>query len=299
MKLTYHVLWFEDQFDEITGYLESFEDIITDAGFELKITQKTSISERDINALATELHNYNPYDVIIFDYDLGQHSKNGIDIASSLRSKIYTDMIFYSGKEAISLREMLFKQEIDGVFVVARSDFTDDVEPIIEDHIKKISDINNVRGVVMSAMSDIDRSMRSIICSKYEGLDENEKNVVFLKAKKRVTRSCIGHLKKIETLDSFNELLDNPHITDFDKLRRALLSMFEKGSHEFTQLDIGSTLHKTQSERNNLAHQKDEYTSDGRLLLHPPHGDPKEYNFEEFKRLRKQLQEIKDFIDGC
>ena len=38
------------------------------------------------------------------------------------------------------------------------------------------------------------------------------------------------------------------------------------GSPEFIQLDTGSVLRQIQSERrNNLAHQKDEYTSDGNL----------------------------------
>lgn len=299
MKLIYHVLWFEDQFDEIKGSIESFEDIISEAGFTLKITKKTSISENDINSLATNLHAYNPYDVIIFDFDLGKHSKNGIDIASSLRSKVYTDMIFYSGKEATSLRKMLFEKEVDGVFVVARTTFTDDVEPIIQDHIKKISDINNIRGMVMSTMSEIDRSMRDIICIKHTELDKSKQEAIFAQAKKRIQKSLNDKLRSIEKLDSFSDLLGDPHVTDFDKLRRSLLSLFDRESHEFSQLSDGSTLHQVQSERNNLAHQKDEYTSDGKLLLHPPQGKPKEYNFDEFKRLRKQLQKIKSFIECC
>jgi len=183
--------------------------------------------------------------------------------------------------------------------VVARTTFTDDVEPIIEDHIKKISDINNIRGMVMSTMSDIDRSMREIICIKHDELDNPNQKAIFTKAKKRVKKSFSDNLKSIEKLDSFSALLENPHITDFDPLRRPLLSLFDIGSHEHSQLSKDSTLHQIQSERNNLAHQKDEYTSDGKLLLHPPKGEPKEYNFEEFKRLRKQLQEVKKFIDNC
>ncbi len=299
MKLTYHVLWFEDQFDEIQGFLEALGDFISEAGFKLEVEKRTSVTSEEIDSLAIQLNNYNPYDVIIFDYELGADSKNGIDIAGSLRNKIFTDMIFYSGKEAASLRQMLFEQEVDGVFIVARQSFIDDVEPIIEDHIKKISDINNIRGMVMSTMSSIDRTMRDLICSKHQNLKPEEREAIFLKAKNRVLKSFSDKKKKVENLNTFDDLLNNPHLIDFDKVRRSLGSLFQDGSDESSQLNNDSLLVKVQNERNGLAHQHDEYTEDGRLLLHPINGDPIEYNFEEFKRLRKELQKIKSFIEGC
>lgn len=299
MKLIYSILWFEDQLSEIQSYVDELKQIIISAGFQPNIELKATISSSDITILATKLDNYNPYDLIIFDYDLGANSENGLNIASTLRRKIYTDMVFYSGVRPHELRKMLFDNQVDGVFVVHRPGFIDEIEPILEDHIKKMTDINNMRGVVMSAMSDIDNHIREkIIEVIYQDHREGKVNVLLQKMKERAEARLSKRLEKLRGITSLDDLVLDHGVTEFDLVRIALKSLYEKDSAEEDILKENNLLHKLQQERNRLAHQKDRYTDDGKLHLISNHGEEIEYNMNDFIRLRRELLEVKANL-GC
>ncbi|WP_425666329.1 hypothetical protein ACPUEJ_02115 [Vibrio tubiashii] len=295
MKLTYKVLWFEDQFSEVQGDYERLEYLVKEFGFTPEFTHKNSITEEEIEELSEQLSTYNPYDLIIFDYDLGGESANGLSIAAHLRSKIFTDMIFYSGKVPQELREMLFKNEVDGVFIVHRDHFYDDIEPIIEDHIKKMSDINNMRGVVMSETSQMDVRLREIFVNKSQSLAQEEKEASLVTLKERMCRQLDEKRNKIEKITSLDEAISNHFITTFDQVRIALKTISGELGEEV--LKDQSLVHKVQVERNRLAHQKAELTLDGRMLLRGAK-DSVEYNFDEFQRMRNELLDAHSKIDS-
>jgi hypothetical protein len=286
MKLTYKVLWYEDQFEHVDAAIRNLERFIRDHGFIFEIERRTGVDADEINKLADSLYAYNPYDMIIFDYDLGSRSENGLSIAKKLRSKIYTDLIFYSGKVPKELRKMLYEEDIDGVFVVGRdTDFYDDMKLIVEDHIKRMSDINNIRGVSMSAVSQIERSLRESIINH---LGKEEKSKIMEYVKSKISKELDEQKEKITTTTDIREIIDDPLMTRFQLVRVAYVKCLE-GDERVTIVCDGSIVHNVQKERNNLAHNRDEYTGDGKMVLHGPKGNKKEYNFDEFKRLRNEL----------
>ena len=69
-----------------------------------------------------------------------------------------------------------------------------------------------------------------------------------------------------------------------------LRSTFNINTPHYNALDNGSKIHSVQIKRNKLAHQKDEYTNDGKMVLHDKSG-PEEYDFNSFTSLRKELLE--------
>jgi hypothetical protein len=295
MKLKYKVLWFEDQFDEVQGDFDRLKELVSEYGFTPDFTHRDSITASEIEELSSQLSSYNPYDLIIFDYDLGGQSEDGLSIASHLRSKIFTDMIFYSGKVPKELRKMLFDSEVDGVFIVHRDNFYDDIEPIMEDHIKKMSDINNMRGVVMSETSQMDLRLREICVNKSKDLTEEELQLSLEVLKKRMRCQLIEKRLKIKKLTSLEEAISNHFMTTFDQVRIALKGMSgERGERLLKDMSL---VHKVQVERNKLAHQKAELTEDGLMFLHGPKSSI-EYNFDEFQRMRNELIEAHNNIDS-
>lgn len=296
MKLEYKVLWFEEQFDEVEGDIERLENLVREHGFLPEIIRRDKVSEAEIDSLSDQLYSYNPYDLIIFDYDLGGESANGLSIATKLRATIYTDMVFYSGKVLDDLRRYLFDAKVDGVFIVGRPNFYDDIEPIIEDHIKRMSDINNMRGVVMSATSSMDILLRKKLTDKIDTLDEKAAGIVFLNVKKRLSKRLEDQKGKIEQLDNLTDTVNNHFLTSFDIVRVTLKSLFSAGEEAHSVLTDNQTIHNVQKERNKLAHQRDEYTGEGKLILHGK-GEPVEYDFGEFKRIRNELLDAMNNIN--
>ncbi len=149
MKLEYKVLWFEDQFEYVDDAISSIEQFVREKGFLPEIERRTGITGDEIDELAEKLDGYNPYDLIIFDYDLGGASEDGLHIAGKLRNTIFTDMIFYSGKVSGELRKLLYENRVAGVVVVHRDTFYDDIETLIAETIQERTDINNSNRFVM------------------------------------------------------------------------------------------------------------------------------------------------------
>ncbi len=293
MKLSYKILWYDDQFEHINADIRKLERYIRSHGFIPEIDKKTGISENDIDELADRLFSYNPYDIIIFDYDLGSKSEDGLSIAAKLRSRIFTDLIFYSGKVPAELRQMLCDRHIDGVFVIGRPEFYDEIEPIVEDHIKRMSDINNIRGVSMSAVSSIERIMRD---SMINHLGNKEHGELLLYIKEKLIGKLDDDKKNIENITDIKVIVDDPMKTSFQIVRLAYKRCLD-GDSKCDLLKDGTAIHKVQMERNKLAHQKDEYTKDGKMVLHGVDGKTKEYNFEEFKRLRNELLDAMESVN--
>lgn len=298
MKLSYRILWFDDQFKYVEKPIKRLESYILKHGFEPSIDRKNGITEDEIDELSESLSTYNPYDIIFFDYDLGRNSETGLSIASKLRNRIYTDLIFYSGKEPDTLRKMLYEEKVDGVFIVHREHFYDDVALIVDDHIKRMSDINNIRGVTMSAMSGVDNDMRNLFSSKVKELDACQKESLLADIKRRLNEKIDKQLKKIDGLDDVCEAALDHLITDFEAVRILMKSLYKKEERGHEVLNEKSKLYAMQKERNNLAHQKDEYTDDGKLILHGRLGETTEYNFDEFRRIRSELLAIQTQLNS-
>ena len=108
MKIEYNILWFEDQFEEISATVDAVTNLLGDFGFEAKIEKIEVVTPDVVEALSLRLSGYNPYDLILFDYQLGGVERSdGVDVAKSLRKNLYSDMIFYSASPRSQLRDLL------------------------------------------------------------------------------------------------------------------------------------------------------------------------------------------------
>ena len=288
MKINYKVLWVEDHFAEIQFAIDGIGDKLADYGFNFAVDKKTSLNEDEIGELRDKLSRYNPYDMIFFDYDLGNNNKPGNEIANELRNSIFTDMIFYSGKAPLELRKTLFESQVEGVFTVSRSDLIDEAWPIIEDQIKRICDINNMRGVILDEMSKIDLKMRELYNKKYEGLpDEDKKDQVNKIREKLAERQKSGtdQMEKVNR-ETLPEMIKNPIKTEFNIVRMRLKKLYEDDE----TLGEEGSLKKNQDLRNQFAHNMAIYDEEkGTVSLN---GFEKVYNFDDFKDIRNELIEL-------
>ena len=293
MKIEYKVLWFEDQFESMEGYFERLQELVRSQGFIPEFTHRGNVTQTGIEELSYQLNNYNPYDLIIFDCDLGAESSSGLDIAAGLRRRIYTDMIFYSGKAPTELRKLLYEHKIDGVFIVHRDNFYDEIEPIVDAHIKKMSDLNNLRGVVMASTSEMDIQLRENLISKLKSLNEKDGMKCFSKAKKKLKESFSGRTSKIDGIESLDDLITvikDPRIVDFNRVRLIFFSACDEVEGK-TLLEDNEVLHQVINKRNDLAHQK-AVLQDGKMTL-----GTETYDHAHFIEVRKDLLAAKSAVD--
>ncbi len=285
MKLTYDILWFEDQFEQLQPSINRLVRFVESQGLVPNIEKRNSITEDDIYELGDRLENSNPYDLIICDFDMGKASLNGVEIAVKLRANVYTDMVFYSGKIPDDINQLVFDNSIQGVFVIHKPNFYAEISPLIKDHIKKLSSLNGARGMIMSEWSEIELALRGYLSHTVSTLEEEARLKQEKKILARLIEQTKRRLKTLEKTTDVSSLLSNSMQCDFSIIRRSLISLFD----EVELFKNDAEIHRMQDERNLLAHNKQQLLDNGSLLVNAPNGQEKVYNIEEFKTLRISL----------
>jgi len=197
MNLTYKILWFEDQRDFVDVYISDLKKYIERLGFQF-INPHVETDNSN-----TDTINYNEYDLILMDYKLSDGNK-GDSIINRIRElNIFTEVVFYSSTNLEELRLTIQKNELDGVFCVSRSEaaFLPKVKDIINLTLRKVLDLNALRGIVMATVSDFDEKMLEIIDMYKEYLGEKESLVFMQERKSNLEKSLINRVEKVTKLD--------------------------------------------------------------------------------------------------
>jgi CheY-like chemotaxis protein len=193
MNLTYKILWFEDEKAFVDGYIPDLQDYVEELGF--KFIQPHL--EKD-NSNSGRI-DFSKYDLILMDYKLSDGDKGDVIINKIRGLDIYTEIVFYSASEMKELRAAIHEKELDGVYCANRGEgFLPKVKDIIRLTLKKVLDLNAMRGIVMAVVSDFDEKMLNIISSYINTEDENNASIFLSKRKKKLLESIEGKRKSIE-----------------------------------------------------------------------------------------------------
>ncbi|UYF76547.1 hypothetical protein LSO58_06640 [Acinetobacter ursingii] len=300
MRLDYKILWFEDQENNVKEVERGLSTRLSRLGFNLQV--QWIKPGNDLNNTFGQIKNIvNDFDLILLDYDLGKDGFNGADIAKKLRrSSFLTDIIFYSSASPHDLRQFMFNHHVDGVFCINRNNLQSESFDIIQNRIRKILDINHMRGIVMEIVSEFDESISDLALTlelRIEDLAKKQQFYKFIKDK-------IANLAA-QNINQINEIIDNQTGCNFkDLLQHRACSSFIK--YEILKLMLGSLednynitnilniLNRYTDEvvtpRNQLAHVKPVVEA-GKTVFKA--GD-KIYGENEFKLLRQNLLNHRD-----
>jgi CheY-like chemotaxis protein len=187
MKIDYNILWFEDIKESFNTKKTFVKDIVEELGFTFP-EPRNEINGENINAI-----NFAEYDLIIVDLNLSKKEK-GPELMEKIRQMdVYTEVVFYSSDGEDAVRAALRDHQIDGAYCAGRAneDFEDKVRKVIKTTIKKVQDINNMRGLIMAETSDIDSIMLDIISFVLEkninGAKDSLSNLIFENVNAKVT----------------------------------------------------------------------------------------------------------------
>ncbi|MDQ9128276.1 response regulator [Serratia fonticola] len=243
MSMTYKILWIEDDED----YVESLDqDIIFrhigEYGFDVKFEFRTS--EEEINMDVDGMQ----YDLLVIDYNITDDGKNGAEVISSVRgNQCLTDVIFYSGNSISQLRQEALDKELDGVFFSTKvsEPLLVKICQIFDLNVKHLMDIDNVRGLVMSGVADLDIKLLTIIRDFNEKIEETEQ----LTFRKKIVSNMMPKYRDIRNFYSaennkeMQELYENV-ISEFEQLEpNALAELLSNRSFSsFKRVESLSTL---------------------------------------------------------
>lgn len=284
MKLTYRLLWFDNEPSMVQKSERRLARMMRDKGFDLKVDPRDDISPEAIEKLRTDLEQYNPYDLIVFDHDLG--TRKGTDIAQKLRGAIFTDMVYYSAAPLDVLRKAIYDAAVDGIFLINKLSCVDDLMRILEDHIKKNCDLNSMRGIVLDALSEMEVKLRKYLTDKLRvdpALCQDRLASFKDRLDGRSKQLAKKAIKMTEALMLAS--LADPLKSDFNTIRQMLSACEE----DWESLKDKQALHRLQNLRNVFAHESYKWDRQNNCVTVCVDGEERSYRNSDFETIRKDL----------
>lgn len=317
MNLAYNILWFENDEQWVDSITEKLEDFFFDFGF--LFNPDIYKDAQNLDTLINQINNHEKdADIILMDYNLLNNDK-GNEIIKRIRAKdIFTEIIFYSEKTKV--KEKFADECIEGIYFSERDTLFLRLQQIIPHTIKKVVDLTNMRGLVMSETSLLDLELNNLILTILNYLDKKDscKRQLLIDKVFQKRLEHAHNIKEIEhTIDkdtitfniNFKErdefikdiitLLENIEASDRYTFVNKLIKEPECKSLGIQEKHIKFKLYFEQviKKRNVLAHVKEEI-KDGKKILKSSFKGYEEFSFshEDFKQIRQHIIEHKENI---
>lgn len=204
MKIEYRILWVEDNKSWFKTTKNLFADYLDEIGFKLVCERCENIDEVRVEL---ERNGLVDYDLLLVDYSL-KGDTPGDEVINIIRNfgdhQILTEVLFYSSAIE-NVRDSMRKHSLEGVYTADRKDIETKFEQVVGTTIKKVQDINAMRGLIMAETSELDNLMLSIIVNKINKNTERSEQLVSYIFEKVKEFNNANETK-------FNELLENNDI---------------------------------------------------------------------------------------
>ncbi len=292
MKLEYRILWFEDDHESVQDVVDALRGLLRRQGFEL-VCDWGECNASTMTDTVERLRNYNPYDLMVFDYDLGS-GLTGEELAQTLRSRIWTEILYYSAnRSAEELSHGMNDRRVEGVFCAVRQNLEVRVWTLVESQIKRICDLNNMRGIVLDSMSTIDTAIRVLFSKTYENMPPENKSSASGKLAKKLKERADEAKEFADGLSVdtvANAIFDHRHV-DFQTVRQRL-------SHIHDCFKDTAPMKSLQDLRNKLAHQPSRFNAQDNVieLIDQRTGKSEKFTYDRFTEIREQLLAVRDTL---
>lgn len=297
MRIEYRLLWVEDDTSWFETTKELFADTLEDLGFKMIVKRCRNLEEVKVEV---ERDNLKEYDLLLIDFNLGNNANGtGYDVISFIRSisetPILTDVLFYSSAVE-NVRSSMLEHSLEGVYSVDRRYIEYKFELVVKTTIKKLQEVNTMRGLIMAETSDLDDLMIEIIDKVLEtDIAPQLENYI-----KRIMKESLKTNIKLLQEDSFvvrEKIKDSRVFTSFHKART--INRIEKitgliGIHNFYEKYRDEVMNP----RNIFAHVKERLIDGKKVLVSTSTGQRESFNEERCIEIRKNLIKYRGILEG-
>jgi len=284
MKLEYKILWFDNDpeiFDSMEDEIAGLEETIRSWGF---VPQVTKVSEPD------EFIGHAPYsdiDLVVVDFNLEEHGEGQEFIARLRTSTVFTEVIFYSAQAAEQLWDAVRQKQLEGIYIAHKDNIVSRIIGVGEHTLRKVLDLENMRGIVMAEVGDLDQLLEKIFVLAMQDVPEKGRTSVFEKFHED---ACRGVSKQQQALDDFQAAPSVEKLLGLcDSAKRwASYRRVRKVHEHLRSFSVGDYQSEVLTPRNALAHGIPSTTEDGSLRFNH-HGNIFAFNEATSRELRHTI----------
>lgn len=287
MRLKFSVLWFDDNevyLDSVD--LDGLKGDVRSWGFDPEITMVTTPEE-----FAYHMP-FEKFDLIVVDRRL-ENYPDGQDFIAELRNHaVYTEVIFYTAGNASDLWDAIREKQLEGVFVSNRNDILSKITRIGYQSIRKVLDLENMRGIVMAEVGELDHLLDDIITIGMSSLSAEQQNSIFTKFH---TESIKQSQQSQERLHAFLEnpaIIEMLNLCDSSKRWQNFNRLWKQHEKLRSRGRVGEFDKDVLGPRNFLAHGRPLYRDDGSVLF-SHQGREYLFNADNSLKLRQTILQYK------
>jgi CheY-like chemotaxis protein len=314
MNLSYRILWIEDETEFIDSFdVDALQSYVEEQGFDLELIFRTKPDEIRQDVDGTK------FDLLIIDYNIADDDLHGSDVIRQVRDKnCLTEVIFYSQNGVATLRKIAAEKELEGVFYSGRptEQLLRKIKDVFNLTVRKVVDVDNMRGIVMAGVADIDHLVTDLIRAVHASVDER-RQITLRKRLLEKMKPVVNHLGKLLKEP------DHPNIAEIEKLVKAVVALEPSDFETLVQarhfdssrrVDMAVSLCKEEDKlkphkeaiasiryllqwRNALAHQKFQRLDDsGFPVFEPIEGKEESFNDSRTRELRQALRKRREML---
>lgn len=294
MRIVYNVLWFENDEGWLKQAVKGIGNLLDDYGFILKesIHKDGSKIEELISAIQSKIIDV---DIIFMDFKLSGNV-NGEKLINTIRKRnLFTEILFYSQNENVKqIIESAFGS-VEGIYYSGRDNFRAKAKDVIWHTIKKIEDVESMRGLIMGATSEIENLMKEITLEYIEVCGKETKDSIaqpiFDEVGKHVKEKYEKHAEYLPSLN-LKKLAKDNDMFSANKKAYAIQAIINEIKHPDLNELLGDSFYKSITDmmliRNKFGHCKVIINDKGvRVLQSPP--PIEEFTDENCIEIRKKL----------
>ena len=251
MKLKYSMLWFDDDKDQFDSY--DFDDLIRQIkswGFDFDSPTYVQTAQGFMDKAP-----FTEFDLIVVDYNIGEDNKHGDDFIQKVRDlRIYTEVVFYTARDITKLWESVKEKRLEGVFLSNASMIIQKVLQVAKQSVKKVVDLENMRGIVMAQVGDIDLIIKDLLEKGLTQLGEAKLAEVFcgfINRNKEFSEKNFAKIQQFSEDPSIERMLE---LCDSSYPIWLLVKSLQKRHPNLKGFDISDYNDEILKPRNALAH---------------------------------------------
>lgn len=288
MRIQYEILWVEDDNNWYEDTKEIIRDTVDEVGFKMNCT---NIQSFDKFKELIEVDGLQKFDLLLVDFKLGDNKeKYGDQVIQLIRNEnIYTDIIFYSS-QLNAAQQKIFENKIEGVYSSHRTSVEHKFPEIFHKTIKKIQEVNTIRGLLMAETSDLDELMVEIIQTALQDDSENKLNDYILGEMRKTINSNDQKVSLEEAISK--KITDSRIFTSFHKAK-AINKIYKLSPRLENENFFYNYENDVLKIRNIFGHVKEE---DGKLVSTQT-GEKEVFNEERCIEIRKNLIKYREQLE--
>lgn len=217
MKISYKILWIDDQLDHIEEDRIGAEEFLEQFGIHADISTVTNPADQSIPD-SVEKHIRNPeLDLLLVDYHMD--GMNGAELVDRIRNtdSVYLPVIFYSARDIEDILKAAYDAQLDGVYITHRNQLIGKFRKVVQSLLKKEHTTKRTRGLLMEEVSEIDARFKAIYESVWEKLSEDNRQKLIQYLKNIIADQAKNAEKKSEKfpadLESFSRHMDEKFLS--------------------------------------------------------------------------------------